>query len=287
MKKIFIILALISLTFAIYPGIVTLEPFEFKDFGSKALPNFTMTLSMDCPSATISQHLESGGVPVSGAKSYLKYVQYQVPLISSGITDSNGDYTHKLPGNISYYTGIFTLTAEKSGYQKHEAHFEISKCFVNVTAPPPVIVPPPNVTPPEPNVTIPDPECTNDNECANGEFCNLTSNECEFIFDDCSTLSNQTWDDNFCCSDSDCIANQECNMSTFRCESIRCNSGSECDMVESCQNDGTYIQSECVGGRCYTPDCKGLEPGLCPLGLLLLLMPIALLKLNDQRRSDE
>ena len=149
---------LLSFSFALYQGSLTLDPIEYKNFGAISDPNFTVTLSMDCPSGEITQTTMSGGSAVKGANSYLKYVQYSVPLLTSGTTDSSGKLVHKLPGTVSYYTGLFTLTVEKSGYQKQEVHFGISKCFVNATAPPPVIAPPPNVTPPEPNKTIPDPE---------------------------------------------------------------------------------------------------------------------------------
>ena len=156
MKNMLLVLALTSLSFALYPGNVTVEPFEYRNFGNASEPDFTLALSMHCPSGTIFQHLESGGIPVAGAKSHLKYMQYQAPLISSGTTGLDGNYTHRLPGNVLYYTGIFILTVEKPGYQNHEAHFEISGCFVNVSAPPPAIAPPPiNTTPePEPNLTI-------------------------------------------------------------------------------------------------------------------------------------
>jgi hypothetical protein len=146
MKKIFLFLLLVSFSFALYPGVVTIEPIEFKDFGNASEPTFNITLQMDCLDASLKQITESDGLRVTGVDSYLKYVQYHVPLLSSGTTDSSGVFIHKFPGNVSYYTGLFTLTVEKNGYRKKELHFDISACFVNVTEPPP----PPPIPPPPP-----------------------------------------------------------------------------------------------------------------------------------------
>lgn len=164
MKRImlFLFLFLFSLSFAIYPGNITITPFESKDFGNEGLPAFDVTVTADCLAVEINQYTSSQGTPVSGAMGYLKQVQYTIPLISSGSTDSSGYLTHQLPGNISFYTGLFTLTVEKSGYRKKELHFDVSGCFVNVTPPtPPNITPPspPNITPPAPppNITPPSP----------------------------------------------------------------------------------------------------------------------------------
>jgi len=145
------LLALLSAAFAYRVDPVTITPFEYKDFGNASLPKFDdMEIIVDCNAATIRTHIASSGTAVQGASTYLKYVDYYVPLLSSDQTDSSGDVLHKIPsGNISHMTGLFVLTAEKSGYQRREAHFELGDCFVSAPAQPPSPPPPQqNATPP-------------------------------------------------------------------------------------------------------------------------------------------
>jgi|GEM_PF-1543131 len=131
-----ILLFLLPLSFAYHQGTIVITPLEYKDFGNASLPTMDVLITMDCNAGKIFGTATSQGYYVIGASSNLKYIQYDNPLISTGMTDSTGQVTHTLHGNISYMNGIFIITFEKSGFQRREAHFEISDCFTQAPAQP-------------------------------------------------------------------------------------------------------------------------------------------------------
>jgi len=147
----------VSLSFATTPDKITIIPFEYKDFGNTSAPTFDVAMQMDCRTNRITADVSSEGQPVPSVMTFLKYVQYDNPLLSTQTTDSSGHATYQLTGNVSFRTGIFVLVMEKSGYNKREAHFTINDCFKNITqTQPPVqnVTPTQNVTP-SANTTTP------------------------------------------------------------------------------------------------------------------------------------
>jgi hypothetical protein len=151
----------VSFSFAYPSGNLTITPFEYRDFGNASLPEFDgMAITIDCNSAVLGAHVASSGAPVAGAMTYLEYVDYSTPLLSSRQTDGSGNALHRVPsGNISHMSGLFVLAVEKAGYRRREAHFDIGACFYvpPPTGPGPSAANPvqPVPMPPEQNSTPP------------------------------------------------------------------------------------------------------------------------------------
>jgi len=72
---------------------------------------------------------------IGGAGTYLKYVDFSSPLISSVETDGDGSAIHSLPGNTTLMRGLFILVMEKDGFRSKEVHFDIAPCYSNYTFP--------------------------------------------------------------------------------------------------------------------------------------------------------
>jgi hypothetical protein len=127
--------------------------YEQDDFGDILWNEFTYSLSVDCDDAVLNVIVMNESIrPVGEAGTYLKYVDYASPLVSSGTTDNQGRISHKLPGNVSLMRGLFILVIEKGGYRTKEIHFDILKCLGNqteITAPPTQPPPPPPQQPAE------------------------------------------------------------------------------------------------------------------------------------------
>jgi len=151
-------LFLLPLSFSYRQGTLLITPFEYQDFGNASLPTMDVLITMNCNAAKITGRADYLGTPISGALSNLKYVQYDNPLISSGTTNSSGYVVHALMGNLSYMTGIFIMTFEKSGFQRREAHFLITDCLTNPGPLPPP--PPPANTSPQPGQPPPEENAT-------------------------------------------------------------------------------------------------------------------------------
>lgn len=133
--------------------------YEQDDFGDILWNEFTYSLSVDCDDAVLNVIVMDESIrPVGEAGTYLKYVDYSSPLVSSGTTDYDGRVSHKLPGNVSLMRGLFILVIEKDGYRAKEIHFDILKCLGNQTdiqAPPTQPPPPPPQQPAEKITTEP------------------------------------------------------------------------------------------------------------------------------------
>ncbi len=131
--------------------------YEQDDFGDILWDEFTYSLSVDCDEAVLNVIvMDESIMPVEEANTYLKYVDFASPLVSSGTTDNQGRISHKLPGNVSLMRGLFILVIEKDGYRTKEIHFDILKCLgnqTNITAPPKQPPPPPPQQPAE-KITI-------------------------------------------------------------------------------------------------------------------------------------
>lgn len=123
--------------------------FEEENFGNPELSEFLYSLNVDCENGKIIQEVfDENTDPVKGARSYLKYHQYDSPLISSGITNSGGRVVHNLPGDPEMMTGLFVIVSEKGGFMKKEIHFDLKPCLEEESG-----ISPPDVDPPE---SIPD-----------------------------------------------------------------------------------------------------------------------------------
>jgi hypothetical protein len=248
---------LISFSFAIYPGNITIIPFEYKDFGAQELPVFNVTMEMDCVEQKFSADVSSDDAPVGGVTTYLKYVQYDNPLLSTKITDNSGQVTHQVHGNISFMTGIWVFVMEKADFRKREAHFEISGCLVNVSEP-------------LQNVTPPAPECTNDNECKSSEICNLATGNCKQITGTCGYAANHTWINYECCEDADCGEGKECDEFSNECKEIKIEPNVS-------TNVSPNITNQTGNGE---PETGNSEAPICPLGFIALVLPLVLLKFS-------
>ncbi len=128
--------------------------YEQDDFGDISLDEFTYSLSVDCSNATIlAIVMNESNKPVQEADTYLKYVDFASPLISTGSTDRNGFVLHELPGNVSLMRGLFILVIEKDGYRSKEVHFDIVGCLTNQSYIPPPPAPQQPPPPPSENAT--------------------------------------------------------------------------------------------------------------------------------------
>lgn len=124
----FIFFALfLSLSFA-----ATIGPriFEQDDFGDPSWEQFVYSVGVDCEQATIKLIVMDGDYQrVEEANTYLKYVDYSSPLISSNSTGGDGVVLHKLPGSTQLMRGLFILVIEKQGFRTKEVHFDIYGCY--------------------------------------------------------------------------------------------------------------------------------------------------------------
>ena len=141
------------------PMIVAPTIYEQEDFGSESLEEFTYSISVDCTAGTIKLIVgDEDNKPVEDANTYLKYIDFAQPLISSGETDKEGKVVHKLPGNVKLMRGFFIMVIQKTDYKSKEIHFDISRCHANETIEetvepeeePPEIEPPAAPPPPPP-----------------------------------------------------------------------------------------------------------------------------------------
>ncbi len=146
-------LLLLLLLFApLHANVIAPTVYEQKDLGDPIfLHDFTYSLSADCTAATISIIvMDDHNVPVEGAYTYLKYVDFSSPLLAQGPTDREGFILDKLPGSSTLMRGLFILVIEKKGFRNKEVHFDISGCYSNKTAVQPA---PPAAKPPANNTT--------------------------------------------------------------------------------------------------------------------------------------
>lgn len=151
--------------------------YEQQDFGDYTQPTFLYSLSADCTAGTVNVLImDDNNNPVQGAFSYLKYIDFSTPLISSVQSDKDGQVLHKLPGNVNLMRGLFILVIQKHGFRDKEIHFDLSPCYGNSTIPPrPVSQPPPQ---PQVNITIPQQNATQQaaqNQSTSGQTQNTTA----------------------------------------------------------------------------------------------------------------
>ncbi len=148
-----LLLLLVPLVFAesIAPTI-----YEQRDFGTLSKEEFTYSISVDCTSATVRAYVMDENIePVEGADTYLKYIDFAQPLISTVESDKDGFVLHKLPGNVKLMRGFFVLVIQKSDFRSKEIHFDINRCWSNASIPQPPAPPPKNDTPQPPPITPP------------------------------------------------------------------------------------------------------------------------------------
>jgi len=163
MRSALLLLLLVSVSSAILIGP---RIYEQDDFGDISLQEFTYSLSVDCDRGQINVVVMDGdNAPVGNASTYLKYIDFAQPLLTSEKTVADGTAIHTLPGNVSFMRGLFIIVMQKDGFRNKEVHFDILGCLTNQTwvpPPPPVVTPPPppvrnatNVSLPELNGSIP------------------------------------------------------------------------------------------------------------------------------------
>jgi hypothetical protein len=142
--------------------------YEQKDLGPTAHEQFTYSISVDCTAGTIDVIIMDSEInPVKDANSYLKYIDFAQPLISTSTSDKDGQVLHKLPGDVRLMRGFFVLVIQKNDFRSKEIHFDIGGCYSDETPSPPSQPSQPgsgeqvnrtvNVTPPSiitPNITI-------------------------------------------------------------------------------------------------------------------------------------
>lgn len=109
---------------------IDLTVYEQKDFGPSYEEDFDeIEVTMDCSKETLYIQIEDEDVPVTGAVVRIIYVDYSTPLLASGPTDAEGEFSYTLVGEIEYMGGLFLVVVEKEGYLQKEAHFDISNCL--------------------------------------------------------------------------------------------------------------------------------------------------------------
>ena len=145
MWRILVILLLIPLAWA--NQIVAAKIYEQRDFGTLSLDEFLYSLNVDCTAGTIKIIvMDENFSRVQEANTYLKYIDFAQPLISTVETDKDGIAVHRLPGNVKLMRGFFIMVIQKSGFRNKEIHFDISGCYIDG----PVIQPkPPGYQEPE------------------------------------------------------------------------------------------------------------------------------------------
>ncbi|MEM5814756.1 MAG: hypothetical protein QXD77_02980 [Candidatus Aenigmatarchaeota archaeon] len=169
------LLLILLLSAAAHALIVGPFIYEQKDLGDPMSSEFLYSMSVDCTEATISlMVMDESYMPVEGASTYLKYIDYSSPVIDSGRTGRDGMIIFDLPGNTSLMRGLFILVVEKKGFRSKEVHFDISGCYSNKSwrLPPPS--PPANnntngssVGQNETNATLPQQNFTNSGNATN------------------------------------------------------------------------------------------------------------------------
>ncbi len=135
--------------------------YEQKDLGPTAFEEFTYSISVDCTAGTVRVIVMDESLkPVKGADSFLKYIDFAQPLISSVESDKDGFVLHKLPGDVKLMRGFFVLVIQKNEYRSKEIHFDIGRCYSDYVPPSPPQqeepAPQPNETSPPP--PVPEPE---------------------------------------------------------------------------------------------------------------------------------
>ena len=150
----FILLPMLIISL-VHAAIVGPTVHEQDDFGDILWNEFTYSLSVDCDNAVLRVVVMDENIkPVEGAGTYLKYVDYATPLISSGASGKDGRVMHQLPGNVSLMRGLFVLVIEKEGYRTKEIHFDIMKCLGNQTGVPTPPAQPPQQPPQQPTQNV-------------------------------------------------------------------------------------------------------------------------------------
>lgn len=116
--------------------------YEQDDLGDPIFDEFVYSISTDCEAATIRVVvMDEQYLPVEGAGTFLKYVDFSSPLLSTGESGADGRVLHQLPGNTSLMRGLFILVIEKNGFRSKEVHFDISPCYTDYVPPErPVVV---------------------------------------------------------------------------------------------------------------------------------------------------
>jgi len=123
MRLFVIFLLLGSIVFSI--PMTILEQKETAAGGDYHFAKFTA--SFDC-NKTVVIHVTEGepdevGTPVEGAIVRLFYEERFTPILDSGITDENGDYTYVLIGDAEKMANLFMFTVEKPDFRTKEGHF--------------------------------------------------------------------------------------------------------------------------------------------------------------------
>ena len=103
---------------------------EQKDFGIISYEEFLYSASVDCTAGTIKVVvMDEEFNRVRDASTYLRYIDFAQPLISTVKTDKDGVALHKLPGKVELMTGFFILVIQKNEFRNKEIHFDIAGCF--------------------------------------------------------------------------------------------------------------------------------------------------------------
>lgn len=121
-------------------GYVAPRIYEQDDLGDPMFDEFVYSISVDCTAATIKLIvMDEEYEPVQDTSTYLKYVDFSSPLLSTVKTDKDGFALHKLPGQTTLMRGLFILVMEKKGFRSKEVHFDIAPCYSDYTFPSPPV----------------------------------------------------------------------------------------------------------------------------------------------------
>jgi len=157
MKSVFVFLLLFSLSIGAETIMLI---FEQRDFGPTYEEQFDEILvTMDCDADIITIYVTDEHQPAAGAVVRLLYVDYSVPLLGAGPTDSAGKFQYTLVGDKNLMNGLFLVVIEKEGYNNKEAHFDVRKCtYEREEEPPPQPEPAPEEEPEEEPPPVEEPE---------------------------------------------------------------------------------------------------------------------------------
>lgn len=124
MRLFLLFLLICSVAFSI--PIAILEQKETAAGGTYHFAKFTATY--DCNKTVTIRVIEGEpeddeGPVVEGAIVRLFYEERFTPILDSGVTDENGDYTYVLIGDPEKMANLFMFTVEKTDFRTKEGHF--------------------------------------------------------------------------------------------------------------------------------------------------------------------
>ncbi len=125
--RLFIIMLLLvgaAMAFTVKPDYIGIL-----DTGSESLPTLDIDIMIDCDTTDATVEVSSEGQPIEGADAVLFYTDYAYqPLPGGGKTDSDGQLTMAVPGDIDFLTDLYILRVDASGYRSRQIEFSYIKC---------------------------------------------------------------------------------------------------------------------------------------------------------------